>query len=272
MFSKKTKAPFKKRGFFCYTIPMHKILALNMKTYQTSVKNIEKVIKKIVALQTGSKALSIVCPPMPVVGLVGKLLPRKKTLALGAQDMVAEGAGAFTGTTSPELLKDLKAQYVIVGHSERRAMGETDADVNKKIRAALAVGLTPIVCVGEQTRDTRHQYLHTFKDQIIATFSGLKESDIQSCIVAYEPVWAIGKNAARSATADEAIEMALYITKILHEYCGVKDHQSVKIIYGGSVNGSNAEEFISNPHIDGLLVGRASIDVEQLPALFMAFK
>jgi triosephosphate isomerase len=116
---------------------MSSILALNMKTYLTSAKDAEKVIKKIITLQSKTKASVIVCPPMPLVSWVGKMLPRKKGLALGAQDAFAGGSGAFTGTSNPELLKDLKTQYVIVGHSERRAMGESDADVNAKIRAVL---------------------------------------------------------------------------------------------------------------------------------------
>lgn len=251
---------------------MQKILALNLKTYQTQAKDIEKVIKKIAALQTGSKALSIVCPPMPMVSLAGKLLPRKKLLALGAQDVFVGEAGAFTGTSSAALLKDLKVQYVIVGHSERRAAGETDADVNKKIRTVLSNGMTPIVCVGELERDASHRYLHTFTDQVIATFAGLKEFEIQSCIIAYEPIWAIGAKAKRSATPDEAVEMALFISKVLHEQCGVKNHQSVQVLYGGSVNGSNAEDFLASDHVHGLLVGRASIDPQQLPGLFAAFK
>lgn len=243
-----------------------------MKTYHTSVDAFKKSVKKIVTLQSQTKVHTVVCPPMPALGLAATLLPKKKTLTLGAQDVSGDGAGAFTGTSSAELVRSLKATHVIVGHSERRALGESDTEVNKKIRAALAVGLTPIVCVGELVRDAGHTYLQTLKDQIIATFAGLRESEIALCMVAYEPVWAIGKNASRSATPEEAIEMALYISKILHEHCGVTNHKEIPVLYGGSVNAGNAEEFIMNDHIAGLLVGRAGIDPEQLPALFMAFK
>lgn len=251
---------------------MKKYLALNMKAYQTSVKDVEKNIALIGALNKKTKVTTIVCPSTPMLSLVAKKFPKRSTLFLGAQDAFYETEGAYTGMTSPKLLKDLKVSHVIVGHSERRAMGETNKQVNKKIHACLKNKLIPIVCVGEKSRDAAGLFLLELKQQIIETFAELTESQFKNILIAYEPVWAIGQDAKRSATPDEAVEMALYITKILHEQLGVKNHQKISVLYGGSVNSANAHDFVKHSHIAGLLVGRASVDPKELPGLFAACK
>ncbi len=251
---------------------MKHYLVLNMKAYQTSGADIQKTFKKIATLQAEHKINTIVCPPMPMIGIAGQVLPKRKTLQLGAQDAYYENEGAYTGMSTPALLQSLKASHVILGHSERRALGETNADVNKKIHAVLKTGMTPIVCVGEKTRDDAGNYLQALREQIVETFAHVSREQFSQLMIAYEPVWAIGKNAVRSATPDEAVEMALYIRKVLHDACNVVDHADVTILYGGSVHSGNAQSFISQQQIDGLLVGRASVDAKELPGIFSAFK
>jgi len=242
-----------------------------MKMYQTSVLDVTKTVKTISALNKKTKVATIICPSTPMLSLVAKTFPRRSTLSLGAQDTFYETDGAYTGMVSPKLLKSVGASYVILGHSERRAMGETNAVVNKKIHACLQHKLIPIVCVGETTRDGSGAYLQELKHQIIETFAGVTDVHMKNMLIAYEPVWAIGANALRSATPDEAVEMSLYIAKVLHEQCGIKNYQKLSILYGGSVNGSNAHDFASRDHIAGLLVGRAGVDAKQLPQLFAAY-
>lgn len=240
--------------------------------YQTSAQQIEKTVSLISALNKKTKVTAIVCPPAPMLSLVAKKFPKRSTLFLGAQDTFYENDGAVTGGVSPKLLKDLKVSYVIVGHSERRALGETDKQVNKKLHACLHNKLSVIVCVGEHSRDAQGNYLQELKHQILETFAGVTEVQFKNILIAYEPIWAIGSTASRSATPDEAVEMSLYIKKILHEHMGIKQHNKISVLYGGSVNGSNVRDFVEHDHIAGLLVGRAGVDAKELPKLFAAFK
>lgn len=251
---------------------MKKYLALNMKSYQTSAQQIEKTVKLVADLNKKIKITTMVFPPIPMLSSVAKKFPKRSTLFLGSQDTFYESEGAHTGAISPKLLKDLRIACVIIGHSERRALGETNTEVNKKIHACLKHKLGMIVCVGEQYRDNAGTYLQELKQQILETFAGVTEAQFKNIMIAYEPVWAIGNNAVRSATPDEAVEMSLYITKVLHEQMGVKNHTKISVLYGGSVNGSNAKDFLKHQHIAGLLVGRAGVDAKELPKLFASFK
>ena len=146
-----------------------------------------------------------------------------------------------------------------LGHSERRAMGEKNEDVNKKIKAALSLGIIPIVCIGEKERDQNHEYLAFVKEQIEVGFKNIPKETLSKIIIAYEPVWAIGKNAAREATPEEFLEMRIFIKKVLSIMFGVKN-EIPRIIYGGSADEKNVLDFVKNGEADGFLVGRASLD------------
>jgi triosephosphate isomerase len=183
-------------------------------------------------------------------------------ILLGAQDVYWEKEGAFTGEISPLMLKKLNVSYVIVGHSERREIfGETDEQVNRKVRAVLANDMTPIVCVGE-TLEEREAGATEGKvlGQVAAAFAGVAKDKVAGCVVAYEPIWAIGTG--RTATADDAQTTIALIRGAVAEAAGDAAGAAVRIQYGGSVKPGNIAELMAQPDIDGALVGGASLDPE----------
>lgn len=202
----------------------------------------------------------IISVPFVFIPAVKKVLKKAK---LGAQDIAPDIKGSMTGEVSAEMLKKLGVKYVIVGHSERRAMGESNELVNKKIKIALKGGITPIVCVGESNRDAQMKYLSFVSHQINESFKNLSSVDFKKIIIAYEPVWAIGKDAEREATPEESQEMAIFIKKVLSDMFGGNNAKNVKILYGGSVNTKNAWQFLRYGGVDGLLVGRSSLNPKE---------
>ncbi len=199
-----------------------------------------------------------VCPPFIAVSAVAQALAGTK-IGVGAQNMYFEESGAYTGEISPAMLQGL-CRYVILGHSERRALfGETDEGVNKKIKAALAHNLTPIVCVGESLAQNEAGETQSFvSGQVRAAFAGLEEWQAAVCVVAYEPIWAIGTG--RSATAQQAGDIIRRsVRDVLTELFGHDTAQSIRIQYGGSVTEDNIAEYMRQPDIDGALVGGASL-------------
>lgn len=205
------------------------------------------------------KVQTVVCPPLPYLDLCKRGTPR---CALGAQDIFWEAEGAYTGAVSYMQLRDLGVKYVLVGHSESRARGERNSDIHKKIKAALLGSLTPIVCVGESSREERGGHLEVVKTQIEEALYGLPKTSMKQIVIAYEPLWAIGKGAVRGATPDEIFEMVIYIKKIVSDMYGTKSIPPTKILYGGSVHPLSVKEILLRGGVDGLLVGRASLDVK----------
>lgn len=200
----------------------------------------------------------VICPPFPYLQAV-KTCIENKTIRLGAQDISDEASGAFTGQVSGMMLKDVGCDFVIVGHSERRLINqESDERVANKVLRALEVGLTPIVCVGETLDE--HESGKTeavVARQLGVVLSHLSTEQIAQCVVAYEPVWAIGTG--RTASAQGAQEVHGFLRKQLSER-DKKVGETVRIIYGGSVKPTNVHELVEMPDIDGALVGGASLD------------
>ena len=180
-------------------------------------------------------------------------------IKVGAENLYFEDKGAFTGEISADMILDAGATYVIIGHSERRGyFGETDKDVNKKVKKALEKGLNPIICCGESL-EQREQGI-TFdwiRMQVKLMFEGIKAEDVAKCVVAYEPIWAIGTG--KTATTEQAEEVCKAIRDCIREVYGTDTAEAVRIQYGGSVNAANAAELFSQPDIDGGLVGGASL-------------
>jgi triosephosphate isomerase len=189
----------------------------------------------------------------------------KKPYVLGAQDAHAIPVGPHTGDVSARMLYAAGVKYVIVGHSERRAKGETDSSVNEKVRALIALRMTPIICIGETSRDVQGKYYSVVEAQLRAALSGVKKTDIEKVVIAYEPVWAIsrGDGKGQTATPHDAHEMKLFIQKVLVEICGRPAAMRVCIVYGGSVNNVNAEALMREGEVDGFLVGGASLVPDQ---------
>ncbi|MDY6876595.1 MAG: triose-phosphate isomerase [Chloroflexota bacterium] len=201
----------------------------------------------------------VLCPPFTVLVAVAEILCPTH-IGLGAQTMHWENRGAHTGEISPAMLAGL-CQYVILGHSERRAANnESDDTVNRKVHAALAHGLTPIICVGENLAQNEAGQTHKFVGgQVQAALAGLTAEQAEQCVIAYEPLWAIGSGKA-ATPADANRVIGLTIRGIIAEIFGEATAQAVRVQYGGSVNVENIAAFITMPEVDGALVGGASLE------------
>jgi len=212
-------------------------------------------------LQTIGKIDRVLCPPFPSLMVISQMTAGTD-IGLGAQNMHWEDSGAFTGEVAPAMVKEF-CEYVIIGHSERRGyFGETDETVNKKVKAALAVGLTPIVCVGETLEENEAGMTASIvKREVVEGLKELEAKDARKLVVAYEPIWAIGTG--KTASAEQAEEIIGKIVRAgLAESFGSEAADSIRILYGGSVKGSNAAEIFSMPNIDGGLIGGASLKAD----------
>lgn len=206
-----------------------------------------------------AKVQVAVCPPFPYLATVAEAL-KGSSVGLGAQNCHHEAAGAFTGEVSPVMAKDVGCHYVILGHSERRhKMGETDAQINQKAKAALQHGLTVILCVGETLAERQEQRtLKVLEEQFHGGCLGLGKDQMSKVVLAYEPVWAIGTG--RTATPEQAQAAHAFIRRTIAELWDVPTAEKVRIQYGGSVKAQNAAELLHAHDIDGALVGGASLD------------
>lgn len=205
----------------------------------------------------------VICPPFVYLSDIEKI--NDGSVGLGAQDMFWEKNGPFTGEISSQMLK--KENYVILGHSERRSLGETDEMVAKKILSALKAGLHPILCIGEKTRNDHGDYLHFLRSQIINSLGKLSKKYLSKLIIAYEPIWAIGQAGDGAMKPAEVHEMTIFIKKVLVEIYGPKTKMNVPILYGGSVSHNNARSLISLGEVQGLLVGRESLNPKKFAEL-----
>lgn len=224
----------------------------------TTLDEAKRLFKSIKSTSEKLKSVSVVlCPPF--VYLPALLNTRtESSILIGAQDVYFEDQGAFTGEVSATMLKDLGATYVIVGHSEKRMEGDTDEKVSKKLLSLLEAGLKPILCIGEKERDESGSHLEFLKNQIKGSLEKVPKKFIGKLIIAYEPIWAIG---AKEAMQSESIyEMTIFIKKVLSDLYGQEDAILTPILYGGSVNFRNALEIFEKGQIDGLLVGRESVN------------
>lgn len=237
------------------------LIALNWKANPDSLKAAQKLFAATKTLAKKYKAFDFVaCAPSV---FLGGLKPTS-TVALGAQDFFWEPSGAFTGEVGFEALVDTKIRYAIIGHSERRAMGETDEMVGKKLLAALGNKVIAILCVGETSRDEKLAYLETIKTQLVSALQKVPKQFVKNIVVAYEPVWAIGKSATREATPEEVKEVAIFVKRVIGDLYRTKSVPPIKILYGGSVSHKNARMMLERAGVDGLLVGRASLDPKEL--------
>lgn len=212
-----------------------------------------------------------IAPPFPYLGMLVPPKPvSKKGLGFAAQDVSLTVGGAETGETTAGLLRELGVTHVIVGHSERRGHGESNEVVTEKARHVLAHGMVPVVCVGELVRDAEAQYLKHVRKQISDVFSALSPKERLTTVIAYEPVWAIGKPDMEAISPADLGEMILYIRKVLADFMPGRANQKVRILYGGSVTPDNIRGLAGGSGVDGFLVGRASTDVSKFSALVKA--
>ncbi len=236
------------------------IIAGNWKMNNTQ-KQTAALIAELRPLVEGAESEVVVCVPYTSLAAARKAV-RGSNIKLGAQNVHWAESGAFTGEVSASMLKELKVEYVIIGHSERRQyFGETDATVNARIKAALAAKLKVIACVGE-TLDERMtgRTEQVLEEQIIRGFQGFKTREFDKIVIAYEPVWAIGTG--KTATAEEANATIAFIRKTVAKKFSPLIAGRLRIQYGGSMNAKNAKELMAMPEIDGGLIGGASLKAE----------
>jgi triosephosphate isomerase len=211
----------------------------------------------------------IICPPFTSLELVHRLI-QGSPMELGAQNMYHEDDGAFTGEVSPTMLTTVGCKYVILGHSERRQyFHESDAFINKKVKKAIAAGLTPIVCFGE-TLDQREKNItaQVVTTQVRGVLQDIAAENVERLILAYEPVWAIGTG--RNATPQQAEEVHVLVRKLLGEMYTASTAERVIIQYGGSVKPENAAELLWQPNVDGALVGGACLKADSFAGIIKA--
>ncbi|SMO68672.1 triose-phosphate isomerase [Fodinibius sediminis] len=204
----------------------------------------------------------LVCPPMISLTVASDELKDAAGIALGAQNVHYEDNGAYTGEVSTQMLNEVDCEYVIIGHSERREyFGETDQTVNAKVKKSLSDGLRPVICVGESLKQRKageHQLI--VRKQVEAALTEVDEEDAEDLVVAYEPIWAIGTG--ETATPDQAQEMHKMIRGVLSDLYASNVADNIQLLYGGSMKPHNAEELLSQPDVDGGLIGGASLKAD----------
>ena len=237
-----------------------KIVAANWKMNMTQAESAAFVETFLRELGDSSEVEVVLVPPFTALAKVSEALSATQNVKIGAQNMSWEKSGAFTGEISAAMLRDLFVRYVVLGHSERRALlGETDEIVNRKVRAAHEASLRPIVCVGETLEQReRGDVEKVIGAQLRGSLAVLGPKELSETVVAYEPVWAIGTG--RTASAEQAQEVHKFIRQTLRAMADEATAAKMRIQYGGSVKPDNAHELMSQPDIDGALVGGASLD------------
>lgn len=245
------------------------LIAGNWKMHASHLEAIQMVQKLSYRLDPGDYARVdvVVCPPFTSLRSVQTVIEADHlAIRLGAQNVDWHEKGAFTGEIAPDMLSSLSVRFVIVGHSERRQMfGDTDERVNKKARAVLDAGMTPILCVGETEAEREDgQAMTKVASQIRAGLAGLTDAEISGLVVAYEPIWAIGTG--RTASADDAGEMCGFVRSEIRGLAG-DAADDVRVLYGGSVNSGNIAGLMAKRDIDGGLVGGASLDPDQFASV-----
>jgi triosephosphate isomerase len=235
-------------------------IAGNWKMYKTVADAVKYVKEFRVMVKDVENVEIVIAPPFTALHAAAEAA-RNSNVGIAAQDLFWEREGAFTGEIGGPMVREAGAEYVIIGHSERRThFGETDAGVNRKTSAAFAAGLTPIVCIGETLdQRERNETFDVLDRQIKQGLEGLTGDQLAQLVVAYEPVWAIGTG--RNATPAQAGEAHAHLRKRLRQWFGNDAAEACHVIYGGSVKPDNIRDLVSQPDVDGALVGGASLDV-----------
>ncbi|MBA3849010.1 MAG: triose-phosphate isomerase [Opitutus sp.] len=246
-----------------------KVIAGNWKMNKTAAEGAALTREIVEAVGRETLVDTVLCPPFTALESVARAL-EGQAIKLGAQNMHPEKSGAFTGEISAEMLRTLYVTHVILGHSERRQYcGETDGFINRKVLAALASELRPILCVGETLAEREAgRTLDVVRTQTEAALAGVKPEQITTVIIAYEPVWAIGTG--KVATTAQAQEVHAFIRALLTRLHGAALSQKVRILYGGSMKPANAPELLAQPDIDGGLIGGASLEARSFVDLVKA--
>lgn len=231
----------------------------NWKSNPASLKDLDRLQKAYMGLRVPDGVRLVVCPSP-----IHQLIEAGKSIYIGAQDVQVAAIG--TGSWSAEMLQSCGVSYCIVGHSERRSLGEQDIDVKKKTIQLIEAGIVPIVCIGESFRDDNGKYINIIKHQLQVVSKGMSLAQAGRMIIAYEPVWAIGRG-ARACTAVECYEVVQVIREEMSRLIPGLSVTDVVVLYGGSVDSMNAVEYLESGLVNGLLIGRASLDFQQIKSI-----
>jgi len=238
----------------------NKLIAGNWKMNPVTLKDAKQTygaIKKIASKARRTKIL--ICAPSIYLSELKKMNLGNK-IELGAQDVSFADVGAYTGSISAYMVRDLGVKTTIIGHSERRVAGDNDEIINQKIKMTITAGLRVILCIGEAVRDSHGEYLDVLRKQLEKDLAGFPIKQADKLIIAYEPVWAIGKNATGIETPEGFLHNKIFIRKIFSRIVGKKKALALPVLYGGSANAQNAGDFLGAGQADGLLVGRDSLN------------
>ena len=244
------------------------VIAGNWKMYKTPSETKEFMTEFKSIMPKGRWCDVALCVPAVCISAAVRAM-RETRVGIGAENCNANASGAYTGEIAANMLLDAGCKYVILGHSERRAMGETNVDVNAKVLAALENGLIPIICVGEslEQREMELTMAH-INYQVRAALSGVDAASLRRCVIAYEPIWAIGTG--KTATSEQAEEVCREIRAIIRDMYGARAARGVSILYGGSMNAKNAAELLAQPDVDGGLIGGASLKPNDFATIIAA--
>ena len=244
------------------------VIAGNWKMNKTPSETKEFMTEFKTLLPKGRWCDVALCVPAVCIPTAVRAM-RETRVGIGAENCNANASGAYTGEIACNMLTDAGCKYVIIGHSERRAMGETDADVNAKVLAALNAGLIPIMCCGESLEQREAGITDEWISmQIKLGLAGVPEEKIRKVVIAYEPIWAIGTG--RTATPEQAEEVCEHIRTVVRKLYSSKNARAISILYGGSMNEKNAYELLAQPDIDGGLIGGASLVPEKFVKIIEA--
>ena len=245
------------------------LLVLNWKMNPERLVDAETLFTATKRIAHSSRGVGmVVCPPTLFLGALRKKYDGE--VLLGAQDVYHNMKGSHTGSISPDMLSSLNVKYVIVGHSERRRDGETDALVSQKASAAIASHLTPIICIGEHERSENGDHFAHIESQLIASLKGIPKAKAKNIVIAYEPLWAIGKMYSGAIGPLALQETVIFIRKILTKIFGRSVGMTIPVLYGGSVESKNIAELLRGSKVSGFLIGHASLDADELRAIVRA--
>ncbi|MCR4333420.1 MAG: triose-phosphate isomerase [Patescibacteria group bacterium] len=234
------------------------LIVANWKAYIEDLAKAKKLFALGKRLSSAAGISIVLAPPAPFLGILAA--KNKSAVTFAAQDVSRTTGGANTGEVPAQAYAAVGATYAIVGHSERRATGDTDAIVAEKLAHALVNGLTPILCVGERERDGEGRYLAVIREELTVAIESLTPKERAKVIIAYEPLWAIGKTADAAIEPDDLGEMVLYIRKVLAELLPGKSSRGALVLYGGSAEPDNIRALAASTSVDGFLIGHASVD------------
>ena len=245
------------------------ILVANWKNYPNSLPEAQSLLRDLKRRKLLYKKLSLfIAPPFTYFESVSRV--SKGFAQLASQNISSLPFGAYTGQITPDILKSFGVKLAIIGHSERRSFGETSEHIAHKVKVALRAGITPLVCVGETVRDNEGEHFELLRDQIKVSLAGLGKKEAGKIVLAYEPVWAIGKNAKEAIVPRELSQTIIFIKKVLSDLFGRALAEKIPLFYGGSVESENAKILMKDSGVRGFLVGHESLKPKSFQAIALA--